>query len=89
MGRWAVASDDDLPAVHALQDATTLTPLDPSAVPTGLAVPDPAVPDDLVFLEKLRVWSQQFPPADRDQALQQSLAPAGYHGDRGTRRTRR
>ncbi|WP_235035828.1 DUF1254 domain-containing protein [Curtobacterium sp. 18060] len=27
VGRWAVSSDDDLPAVHALQDATTLTPL--------------------------------------------------------------
>ena len=77
VGRWAVASDADLPAVHALQDATTLTPLDVSAVPVGLATADPSVPDDLVFLEKLRIWSQQFPPADRDQPLQQSLAPLG------------
>lgn len=77
MGRWAVASDNDLPVVHGLQDATTLTPLDPSTVPDGLAIPDPTVPDDLVFLEKLRVWSQQFPPAARDQPLQQSLAPLG------------
>ena len=52
-------------------------PLDTSTVPDGLAIPDPTVPDDIVFLEKLRVWSQQFPPADRDQPLQQSLAPLG------------
>jgi hypothetical protein len=77
VGRWAVASDADLSAVHALQDATTLTPIDSHAIPTGLATPDPSVSDDLVFLEKFRVWSQQFPPADRDQPLQQSLAPLG------------
>ena len=77
VGRWAVASDGDLPEVHALQDATTLTPVDSSAVPAGLASPDPAVPEGLVFLEKLRVWSQQFPPAARDVPLQQSLAGVG------------
>ena len=63
VGRWAVASDADLPVVHALQDATTLTPADASATPVGIAKPDGAVPDDVAFLEKLRVWSQQFPPA--------------------------
>jgi len=77
VGRWAVAGDDDLPAVHALQNATTLTPLDADATPAGLAVPDPAVPEELVFLEKLRVWSQQFPPAERDRPLQASLASLG------------
>ncbi|KQR45186.1 ATP synthase subunit alpha [Microbacterium sp. Leaf161] len=77
VGRWAVASDDDLPVVHALQDATTLTPLDPSAIPAGLAIPDTDVPAELLFLEKLRIWSQQFPPAERDRPLLQSLAPLG------------
>ncbi|WP_091234052.1 DUF1254 domain-containing protein [Microbacterium sp. 3J1] len=77
VGRWAVASDDDLPVVHALQDATTLTPLDPDATPAGLAVPDTGVPEELAFFEKLRIWSQQFPPAERDEPLQQSLAPLG------------
>ena len=77
VGRWSVASDEDLPAVHALQDATTLTPVDAAAEAVGLATPDPGVPDELMFLEKLRVWSQQFPPADRDKALQDSLAPLG------------
>ena len=77
VGRWAVAGDADLPAVHALQDATTLTPLDTAATPVGLAAPDQAVPEELVFFEKLRVWSQQFPPADRDMPLQDGLAPIG------------
>jgi hypothetical protein len=36
VGRWAVNADDDLSAVHALQDATTLTPLNRAAVPAGL-----------------------------------------------------
>ena len=77
VGRWSVASDDDLPTVHLLQDATTLTPVDGGAEPVGLAVPDPAVPEELIFLEKLRVWSQQFPPPDRDRPLQDGLAPLG------------
>jgi len=77
VGRWSVAGNQDLADVHALQDATTLTPLDPDATPVGLAVPHPAVPADLLFLEKLRIWSQQFPPAERDRPLQASLAPLG------------
>lgn len=77
VGRWSVAGDDDLPAVHALQDATTLTPLDAGSTGTGLAVPDPGVAPELMFLEKLRVWSQQFPPADRDKPLQDSFSGLG------------
>jgi hypothetical protein len=77
VGRWAVATDDDVAHVHALQDATTLTPLDPAAEPGGLAQPDPAVPEELVFFEKLRIWSQQLPPAERDKPLQESFAPLG------------
>ncbi|WP_337006240.1 MULTISPECIES: DUF1254 domain-containing protein [unclassified Microbacterium] len=77
VGRWAVSGDDDLPAVHALQDATTLTPHDTDAIPRGLAVPDPGVPESISALEKLRVWSQQFPPAPRDAPLQQSFASTG------------
>lgn len=80
VGRWGVASDAELPTVHALQDATTLTPLDPAAVPTGLIAPDASVPSGLEFFEKLRLWSRQFPPADRDKPLQQSLAPLGLTG---------
>lgn len=75
VGRWSVAGDDDLPNVHALQDATTLTPVGQGAEATGLARPDSGVADELMFLEKLRVWSQQFPPAERDRPLQASLGP--------------
>ncbi|MFI6571475.1 DUF1254 domain-containing protein [Nocardia fluminea] len=77
VGRWACAGDADLPVVHALQDATTLTPLDPGARPAGLPMPDPAVDADLLFLEKLRLWSQAFPPAPRDKEIQESLVPIG------------
>lgn len=77
VGRWAVNGDADLQTVHALQDATTLTPLDPDAAPVGLAAPDPRVPETALFLEKLRIWSQQFPPAPRDLPLQESLASTG------------
>jgi hypothetical protein len=82
VGRWACAGVDDLPAVHALQDALTLTPLDPDAVAAGL----PAVasgPDAATeFWEKYRVWSQAFPPAPRDEQLQASFAALGLTGDR-------
>ena len=44
VGRWACAGADDLEPVHALQDAITLTPLDPTAVGAGL--PAPAVGSD-------------------------------------------
>ncbi|MFD3743874.1 DUF1254 domain-containing protein [Nocardia sp. NPDC058633] len=77
VGRWACAGEADLPAVHALQDATTLTPVDRAAQPSGLPSPDPTVAPDLMFLEKVRVWSQAYPPAERDRALQDSLAEIG------------
>ncbi|TCU81354.1 hypothetical protein EDF48_1221, partial [Curtobacterium sp. PhB191] len=79
VGRWAVDGDTDLPTVHALQDATTLTPRTPDAAPHGLAVPDPEVSDALAFLERFRVWSQQFPPAPRDAAVQRSFAGLGVN----------
>ena len=58
VGRWACAGADDLSAVHALQDAAELAPLDADATATGLPAIDPDVAEDLVFFEKLRVWSQ-------------------------------
>ncbi|MEJ1154695.1 DUF1254 domain-containing protein [Microbacterium marmarense] len=67
VGRWAVASDADLAVVHALQDTTTLTQLDVSATPKGIAVPDASAPEDVAFFEKMRLWSQQFAPAARDR----------------------
>ena len=81
VGRWACAGPDDFGDVHALQDATTLTPSDPTAQAAGLPVPDPDVPQDLLFFERLRLWSQAFPPAPRDEALQASFAPLGLAED--------
>lgn len=76
VGRWAVASDDDLPAVRELQSRLTLTPTD-GATGAGLPQPDPAVAEDLRFFEQLRVWMQAFPPAERDREYQQRFAPLG------------
>src|SRR5690606_22594797 len=80
-GRWAVAGDADLPAVHALQDATTLKSLGsaghrglPSGATEGLSTA-------LAFWERYRVASQAFPPPARDVALQESLAVLGLTGD--------
>ena len=43
----------------------------------GLAEPDPAVEEDLRFLEQLRVWSQAFPPSPAEQADAERYAPLG------------
>ena len=81
VGRWAVAGEDDLPAVHRLQDAMRLTALHESAPLRGLAEPDPAVEEDLRFLEQLRVWSRAFPPATAEQADAERYAPLGLAHD--------
>jgi hypothetical protein len=77
VGRWACAGEADLPAVHALQDATTLEAADSGGQLAGIPTPDPAVGADLAFWENLRLWSQAFPPAPRDLLLQDRLAPTG------------
>lgn len=69
VGRWAVDGDDDLPAVHALQDATILTPLDADAVPRGLPGPAAGATEAAVFWAKYSTWSREFPPAPRDADL--------------------
>ncbi|MEI5585413.1 MULTISPECIES: DUF1254 domain-containing protein [unclassified Agromyces] len=77
VGRWAVAGDDDLPAVHALQDATTLTPIG-SATPEGLPSSKAATGSEaLQFFDRLRLWSQAFPPAPRDAGTLAAFAPLG------------
>lgn len=81
VGRWAVAGVDDLPAVHRLQDALALRPLDESAVAVGVPATDHDDDAAVDFWEKYRVWSQSFPPAARDVPLQESFAPLGLTGD--------
>ncbi|MEF3403564.1 DUF1254 domain-containing protein [Agromyces sp. CCNWLW203] len=81
VGRWACDGTDDLPAVHALQDATTLTPLHQTlAPPVGLPETGSGSSAALDFFEKYRAYSQAFPPAERDAALQASFAPLGLTG---------
>ena len=78
VGRWAVDGEDDLPAVHALQDALALTPVHHTLVPPeGVPIVPPGEDEALDFFEKLRVWSQAFPPGERDRAALDSYAPLG------------
>ncbi|WP_329183537.1 DUF1254 domain-containing protein [Streptomyces sp. NBC_01428] len=78
VGRWACDGVDDLPAVRALQQATTLEPLGAGAPCVGLPAPESAVAEtELVFFEKLRTWMRAFPPAPADQDYQQKFAPLG------------
>ena len=74
LGRWAVAGEDDLPAVLELQAGLELTP---TAAGAGIPSPDSAVPEPLRFFEQLRVWMQAFAPAERDRTYQQRFEPLG------------
>ncbi|MFN8377235.1 MAG: DUF1254 domain-containing protein [Anaerolineae bacterium] len=72
VGRIAVNGEDDLPAVRALQDQFTLTPLSvfqggaaPGPV-SGVPQPEPGVSDDLLWWESFRVALSAFPPPDAD-----------------------
>ncbi|CBH47143.1 DUF1254 domain-containing protein [Rhodococcus hoagii] len=76
VGRWACDGPDDIDRVRDLQDRIALTPL-VTKDPEGLPEPDPAVPEELAFWERLRLYLQAFPPAPRDIALQQAFAPLG------------
>ncbi|NLG45822.1 DUF1254 domain-containing protein [Gordonia sp. (in: high G+C Gram-positive bacteria)] len=70
VGRWAVENDADLPAVHALQDATTLTSVNPAAVPAGMPSIDTGLSDTAAFWQRFVRWSEAFAPAERDRAMQ-------------------
>ena len=77
VGRWACGGDWDLAAVHELQDRTRLTPLDAGASLRGVPEIGADIPPALVFLEKLRLWSQALPPAASDRAQLASFATLG------------
>ena len=79
VGRWAVDGEADLPAVHALQDATSLTP--PAATPQGVLRPAATGDEALDFWERYRVWSRDNPPPARDEAVQAGFADLGLTGD--------
>ncbi|MFF4341665.1 DUF1254 domain-containing protein [Kitasatospora sp. NPDC001540] len=71
------AGPDDLARVRELQRQLTLTPLEGSGTPAGLPEPTAGVPEELLFLERLRLWMAAFPPAAADVAFQQRFAPIG------------
>ncbi|MGV9867414.1 DUF1254 domain-containing protein [Rhodococcus koreensis] len=77
VGRWACDGEADLERVTALQSALTLEPVGDQAKAVGLPAPDPNVPEDLWFWEKLRVYSQAYPPAAQDLIAEQMFAPLG------------
>ncbi|WP_395295627.1 DUF1254 domain-containing protein [Kitasatospora hibisci] len=77
VGRFACTGPDDLPRVQALQEALTLSPLEPGGLVAGLPEPDPDVPERLAFFERLRVWMAAFPPAGPDVEYQRRFAPLG------------
>jgi hypothetical protein len=69
VGRVQVDGQADLPAVPALQDQFTLTPLAGGASPgqvAGVPKPDPRVRDDLRWWEQFRVALAAFPPPPGD-----------------------
>jgi hypothetical protein len=72
VGRTQVNGQGDLPAVHALQDQFTLTPLavregggEPTPV-AGIPAADPGVGKDLEWWEQCRVLLTAFPPPPAD-----------------------
>ncbi|MEV4614176.1 DUF1254 domain-containing protein [Kitasatospora sp. NPDC049258] len=77
VGRNACSGVEDLPRVRELQSGLTLTPLEPGGVYAGLPQPDPGVPEELRFFERLRRWMAAFPPAAPDAEYQRRFAPLG------------
>jgi hypothetical protein len=76
-GRVQVDGAEDLPAVHALQDAFKLRPLEGSLDSVGLPTPDPAVPESLAWWEHFRVALAAFPPPNEDAQYLHGLEALG------------
>ncbi|MGW1894472.1 DUF1254 domain-containing protein [Streptomyces sp. NPDC002004] len=78
VGRNACHGPDDVPRVRALQQGFTLTPVGPvRRHHTELPAGDPDVPRPLEFLERMRVWMADYPPAAPDQEYQSRFQPLG------------
>jgi hypothetical protein len=75
VGRWAVDGVADLPAVRELQAQLTLSATGGEGA--GLPLPEAAVDQALLAFERIRLWMQTFPPAQRDRDYQQRFAPLG------------
>ncbi len=83
VGRIAVEGEDDLPAVHALQDQFTLTPLSVAqggaahGPVAGVPQADGRVDDDLRWWEEFRVALAAFPPPAADAPFLEICAQLG------------
>jgi len=78
VGRVQVDGEADLPAVHALQDQFTLTPLGGEAAPAaGAPAADPRVREDLQWWERFRVALAAFPPPAADAPFVELAATLG------------
>jgi hypothetical protein len=82
VGRVQVDGEDDLAAVHALQDQFTLTPLrvhDGGPVPATAGAPEPdlRVREDLLWWERLRAALISFPPPPADARFVEHAASLG------------
>ncbi|MCI2956626.1 DUF1254 domain-containing protein [Agromyces atrinae] len=77
VGRFACDGTDDIPAVRAMQEQLTLTPVLRSLVPPRGVVEPAAVDADLAFWEKARAFSLAYPPAERDVEYAARFAELG------------
>ncbi len=70
VGRVQVNGAADAPAVHAIEDQFTLTPLNEGpAEGAPIPEPDPAVPEALEWWDRFRVELAAFPPPAADAPL--------------------
>jgi hypothetical protein len=82
-GRIQVDGEDDLPAVNALQDRFTLTPLDVNGASStraplaGVPQPDRRVGEELEWWERFRVALAAFPPPGGDAPFLSVCAKLG------------
>src|SRR4029079_19457940 len=73
VGRVQLDGEQDIPAVHALQDEFTLKPLEENQSDAArIPVPDPNVGEDLLWWERLRVALATFPPPKPDASFLQA-----------------
>ncbi|MGW4892433.1 DUF1254 domain-containing protein [Kitasatospora sp. NPDC004240] len=77
VGRTACDGPEDLPRVREFQQGLSLGPLEEGGIAAGLPRPDPDVPSELAFFERLRLWAAAFPPAAPDRDYQRRFAPLG------------
>ena len=84
VGRWACDGEEDAASVHRLQDALGLRPVqgpdEPTRAPAGIPPAGDGLDEPLAFFEKLRVWSQAFPPSPTDALALQTYAAIGLTG---------